>query len=399
MHRFTSVRFVLLGAVLACLAATACNEPNAYKAPPPPKVVVAHAKVAPVTDYLELNGKVQSSESVDLTARVQGYLQSLHFTDGAMVKKGQLLFVIEPEPFEASLRQAEADVASAEATLARAKAEFARAQKLFTEKAGSESDVTRWRQERDSATAAVAVAKAKAEVARINLGYTRVTAPFDGRIGRRLVDVGNLVGPGEKAVLATLVRVAPIYAYVTMNERDLQRMFPSSAATGDKGKPAAATLPAMPLELGLSDEPGFPHVGKLDFVDNKVDQDTGTLLLRGVFENKDGRMLPGMFARVRLAVSRRDKALLVPEGAVGLGQGGHYVLVVNDKNVAEPHPVTLGPAQDGNYVIDSGISEADKIIISGLQMVRPGTPVTPVDEAQQGQQGQGGQQGQQTTGK
>lgn len=367
-----------LGLTLA-LALCACDSKNAYVAPPPTPVTVARPAQMKVIDYMEFTGTTQAVESVDLVARVQGTLVSVNFTDGALVKKGDLLCVIEPEPFEAALQQARASLASQEAAFRRAETELARSTKLFEAKAGSQSDVVNWQQQRDTARAGMANARAQIEVAQINLSYTKVLAPFDGRVSRRLVDPGNLVGTSSKNQLATIIRYQPIYAYFNMNERDLLRL--RARHPGDGSSPPDD----VEVELALANEQGFPHKGRMDYADLGVDQNTGTMLLRGVFPNKSMAILPGMFVRLRVAIDEMDKALVVPERALAQDQSGHYLLAVNDKNVVEQRPVTLGPVQNGQQVIAKGLAPTDRIITMGVLRVRPGATVDP-QEAKPGAQ-------------
>lgn len=370
-----TLRLPLL-ALAMLLGLAACDNRNAYVPPPAPKVTVAKPAQMKVTDYMEFTGTTQSVESVELVARVQGTLTAVNFTDGALVKKGDLLCVIEPEPFEAALQQARASLATQEAALRRAETELARSTKLFEAKAGSQSDVVNWQQQRDTARAGIANARAQIEMAQINLGYTKIVAPFDGRISRRLVDQGNLVGPGAKTQLATILRYQPIYAYFNMNERDLLRLRASRDRDKDHGPPED-----IPLDLALANEQGFPHHGSWDYADLGVDPNTGTILLRGVFPNKRRDILPGMFVRVRVAIEELDHALLVPERALGQDQSGHYLLVVNDKNVVEQRPVVLGPVQNGQQVITKGLAPTDRVVTVGILRVRPGATVEPVEAA------------------
>lgn len=352
--------FLFLGLVCAC------EQRNVYQPPPPPKVTVAKPTVQAVTEFLEFTGNAQALESVDLTARVEGFLQDIRFKDGQMVRKGEPLFVIEPRPYEIALQDAKSEIVNQEAKLSRAETEFGRAQKLFKEKAAPESEVVRWEKERDSARAAISQARVRAERAEINLGYARLTAPFDGRIGRRLVDKGNLVGPGGVTKLATVQRIDPIYAYFTVNERDLLRL-----------ERARKVNPNLPLEMGLADEDGYPRKGRLDFVDLGLDPTTGALILRGTFENSTREVLPGMFLRLRAPIGGREGALLVTERALASDQAGPYVLVVGDKNVVEQRPVVLGTKVGGMRVIEKGLEPADRVIVTGLQRARPGATVDP----------------------
>ncbi|GFK93190.1 Efflux pump periplasmic linker BepF [Fundidesulfovibrio magnetotacticus] len=362
-----------LAALLAALtlaALAACDGRNAYVPPPPPEVTVAKPVRQRVVDYLEFTGNTQAVQTVNLTARVEGFLQQIKFADGQDVKKGQLLFVIEPAPYQAKVERAQADVDSAKARLTQAVTELARAKKLFAERAGPDTEVVKWQREHDSAKADLESAKASLDIARINLGYTQVTAPFDGRVSRRMVDAGNLVGSGGQAtVLATVIKEDPIYAYFSMSERDLLRIQKYHT-------PKDVPDERVTIEMGLSDQTGYPIRGHLDYYDLGVDPQTGTLLLRAIYPNPERKLFAGLFVRLRAPLESRD-ALTVPEGAVGVDQVGHYVLVVGEKNVVRQQPVTVGQAVNGLRVIDKGLEGGESVIVTGLQMARPGAPVNP----------------------
>ncbi|MBI5521548.1 MAG: efflux RND transporter periplasmic adaptor subunit [Desulfarculus sp.] len=366
----------ILGLTLwpACLAALVwlggCDGQSKYAPPPPPKVTVANPETRQVTEYAQFTGNTQTSETVDLRARVEGFLLSANFRDGAMVKKGETLFIIDPQTFEAKVRSAEADLNSQQTSLNRAEIELTRAKKLLEERAGPQTDVIKWQAERDSAKANIEVAKSKLELARLDLGYTRLVAPFDGRIGRRLVDPGNLVGASDKTLLATINRLDPIYVYFALNERDLQMMM-----RYPKVRQESPTR-QINAEMALTDDEGYPHRGRLDFMDLGVDAQTGTILLRAVFPNPRGQILPGMFARVRVPLDPVE-GILVPETAVGSGQLGHYLLVVNEQNLVEARPVKVGASLDGKRIVTSGLTGGERIVVNGLQKARPGSPVTP----------------------
>ena len=359
-------------ALLALLLA-ACGQDNTYVPPPPPDVTVSRPVQQTVTNTIELTGNTQSSNTVNLVARVAGYLQSVNFKDGAIVKKGDLLFVIEPEPYEASVQLAEATVEQQQATLTQATSEYERQQRLIKQKATSESDVESWRAQSSGAKAAVDQANANLELARINLGYTRIAAPFDGRIGRRQVDPGNLVGPGATTQLATIDQLAPIYVYFNVDEQDVLRL---RAALRAKGKTLKDVEPVK-LGIGLQNETGYPHEATLDFVATDVDQSTGTLQARGVIPNQDYVFLPGLFVRVRIPVGTTDNALLVPDRAIGIDQRGHYLLVVGQDDVVAQRTVQIGALEDGMRVIEQGLSADDLVVVDGLQRAIPGSKVTP----------------------
>lgn len=369
--RCRALAVMLILAIL--MAGAACGEKAAFAPPPPPKVTVSQPVKKPVTDFLEFTGNTQAINTVQLKARVEGYLEKVFFKDGDRVKKGQLLFLIQQNTYEAKLQQAEAEILSQKAKLFHAQTEYARFTKLVTQKAAAQTDVDKWLYERDAAQASLKSAEAQRDLARLNLSYTKVTSPFDGRIGRRLKDPGNLVGAGEATHLADIDQIDPLYIYFTINERDLLDITRDTKESVD-----AVTRKDVPLYLGLANEEGFPHQGHLDFASISLNATTGTLTLRGVFPNPQGMMLPGLFARLRVPMTHDKSALLVPAVAVGYDQLGPYVLVVDDKNIVQRRGVTLGPQEKGLIVIASGVTEPEWVITNGLLMAIPGKQVTPV---------------------
>ena len=361
----------------------ACEQRNEYVEPPPPKVTIAKPLQQAITDYLEFTGTTHAFEEVEIRARVAGFLQSMEFTPGNLVEKGDLLFVIDPREYEAVLNAAEAELVSAEATLKRAQTEFERAQKLFKQKAGAETDVVKWRGERDVARAVVLQAKAKVEKAGLDLGYTNVTAPLAGRVSRNLVDPGNLVGESEPTLLTKVTRYAPMYVYFNLNERDLLKVMAMNRNEIEKKGLDPVKDPQAKAEialfLGLATEEGYPHEGMLDFAESSVDADTGTLQLRGVFPNPGSSpvLLPGLFTRLRMPVEKRENALLVTERAIGSDQSGRYLLTVNSENMVEKKPIRMGRLENGLRVIEEGLQPGDRVVVNGLQRARPGAKVDP----------------------
>jgi RND family efflux transporter MFP subunit len=361
----------------------ACDQQNQYVKPPPPKVTIAKPLQQAIIDYLEFTGTTHAFEEVEMRARVAGFLQSIEFTPGNLVEKGDLLFVIDPREYEAELNAAEAELGSAEATLKRAQTEFDRAQKLFKQKAGAETDVVKWRGERDVARAAVLRAKAKVEKAGLDLSYTKVTAPLSGRVSRNLVDLGNLVGESEPTLLTTVTRYDPMYVYFNLNERDLLKVMAMNRNEIEKKGLDPAKDPEAKAEislfLGLANEEGYPHEGKLDFAESSVDAGTGTLQLRGVFSNPGSSpvLIPGLFTRLRMPVEKRENALLVTERAIGSDQSGRYLLTVNSKNMVEKKPIRMGRLEDGLRVIEEGLQPDDSVVVNGIQRARPGAKVGP----------------------
>jgi membrane fusion protein, multidrug efflux system len=367
----------LAGQALLAFLLAGCGEDNTYVPPPPAAVTVSQPVRQTVTDYVELTGNTQSSNSVDLVARVEGYLQSVNFEDGSFVKKGDLLFVIQPEPYEANVQLAQATVAQQQATLTQATSEYERQQRLARQNATSQSQVESWQAQQGAAQAAVDEANANLELARINLSYTRIEAPFDGRIGRRLVDPGNLVGAGAPTELATIEQLAPMYVYFNVDEQDVLRI---RAGLRAAGKTLASVAPVK-LGVGLQNEAGYPHEATLDFVASDVDQSTGTLQARGVIPNQYYVFLPGLFVRVRVPVGTTPDALLVPDRALGIDQLGHYLLVVNQDDVVEQRPVQIGVLIDGMRVIEQGLSADDRVVVAGIQRAIPGSKVAPQEAA------------------
>jgi RND family efflux transporter MFP subunit len=368
--------------VCAALVAGCGKKENEYAPPPPPEVKVSLPLQKPVTDYLELTGNTQAVDQVELQARVEGFLTSIHFKDGDFVKKGDLLFTIEQAPYQAKLEEAQGRLAAAEAQLLRAQQEYDRQLYLFKENATAKSEVERWKAQRDAAQASVEGGKANLELAKINLGYTRVTAPFDGRVDRHLVDPGNLVGAGKPTPLAYITRLDQIYAYFNLNERDLVRV---REKRREKGATDLKENP-VPVYGGIEGQKGYPEEGQLDFASTSVDPNTGTILLRAVFDNPRvgaapiPRLLPGMFMRLRIPVDVRPNALVVSERALGVDQGGRYLLVVNEQNVVEQRSVKVGARVEDMRVVEEGLKGDEWVVVSGLQRARAGAKVTPVKE-------------------
>jgi RND family efflux transporter MFP subunit len=351
-----------------------CGEKPKQQPPPPPKVTVAQPVQRVVTDDLELTGNTQAIYTVQLVARVAGYLEKVLFQDGQIVKRGQPLFLIQQNTYQDNLQQAEAAVLQYRAQLAYAKAQFTRYSNLVQEKAGSQSDVDNWHYQRDNAQANLRSAEAQRALAKLNLSYTDVRAPFDGRMDRRLKDPGNLVGSGENTVLAQINQIDPMYVYFNISDVDLARLL-----KGRHGIPGPTDTQKWPVFLGLPSEEGYPHRGYLDFAAISLTTTTGTLLMRGIFSNPDGQILSGLYARVRVPVEQRA-AFLVPEVAIGHDQQGSYLFVVNEKNVVERRTVKTGPAVDSLRAIDEGLKGTERVIVNGLLRAAPGRHVTPEPE-------------------
>ncbi|MHB1218122.1 MAG: efflux RND transporter periplasmic adaptor subunit [Alphaproteobacteria bacterium] len=363
----------IIAAALALSALlSACKEENQYQAPPPPTVTVSPPLREKVTNYLEITGTTAAYNAVDLVARVEGYLTSVNFEDGSMVEKDKLLFVIEQAPYIAQVKLYEATIAQEKAQLLNAQTEYDRQIRMLAQNATAQATVDKWRAQRDEAAAGLEEARANAEVAKINLGYTRVLAPFAGRIGRHLIDPGNVVGAGAPTKLATLEQVKPLYAYFTVNERDLLRI---RKWAREQGMPLG-TVANVPVFAGLQDEQGYPHRGVLDFVATGLDTKTGTIQVRGIFANDDISMLPGLFVRMRVPLGEAEPGLLVPDRVVNLDQVGQYVLVVGNDNTVQQRRVKVGSLVGGLRVITDGLTDDDLVVIDGMQAATPGSKVT-----------------------
>ena len=373
----SALRLAVRAAAFAIGAITlaACNSKNAYVPPPPPKVQVAQPIEKPVTLYLELTGNTQAFNSVDLVARVQGYLESIDYKDGAFATKGKQLFGIERDQYQQQLDQANATLAANQATLEYNTAEYERQASLARQDFASKSIAQQWKANQDSAAAQVLSAKAAIELAKINLGYTNVTAPFDGVVSNHLVDVGALVGSGSATKLATIVQLDPMYVYFNLSEPQVLAITQSNAKAGLPFR--TTNLSSIPVDIGLQGEEGYPHKGHMDYADPQVNQSTGTLTARALLDNKDQRLLPGLFARVRTPVGHLDKALLTQNVAIGTSQEGSYVLVVGPDNVVQRKLVKTGDREGQLRIIESGLDPSDWVVTEGIQRAFPGAKVEP----------------------
>jgi RND family efflux transporter MFP subunit len=363
------VRAALLLAAGAGVAA--CGQNNEYAAPPPPKVTVATPVQQNVTRYFESTGNAAAINSVDLVARVQGFVQAISYNDGDFVKKGTSLFTIEPEPYRLKVVAAKAAVVSDQATLTQAQADFQRQADLLTRQVSAQVTYDKALATRDSAQAELQSAQADEQQAEINLGYTNVTAPFDGVVTARQVSIGQLVGASSPpTTLATIVQLDPIYVNFTASEREVLQVRASLASHGE----TAAALLGMPVEVALQNDTDYPHHGKLDYIAPNVDPSTGTLAARASLENADRSLLPGYFVRIRIPSQPRP-ALLVPDVALGSDQAGRYVLVVNKDDVVEQRKVEPGQLVGDLRVIESGLTADDRVVIAGIMRAIPGEKV------------------------
>lgn len=372
-----SVRTCLPAAALAlgCGLLAGCGKSQAQQGPPqmpPPEVQVSLPVVREVTDYQDFPGRLAAVNSIEVRARVTGYLTKIHFKEGADVEKGDLLFEIDPRPYEAELARAEGNVQQAQGKLTRVELEYERAKSLSAKNAISKDEFDRVTGDRSEALGMLAVAKAARDMATLNLSFTKVTASIAGRISSRAIDPGNLVKADETTV-TVLVSTNPIYAYFDLDERTLLRL---KRLIGD-GKIEWSVDGGLPVLMGLADEDGFLHEGTINFADNRVDPDSGTWRLRGRFDNSDELLSPGMFVRIRLPIGKPYEAILVAEEALGTDQGQKFVYVVNEANKVEYRRIKIGRLHSGLRVIQDGLTTGEKIIVSGLQRARPGIEVTP----------------------
>lgn len=349
-----------------------CGPSNTFQAPPPPPVTVARPLVRSITDYLEETGTTEAVAKVEIRARVRGFLDKVVFEPGAEVMQGDLLYLIQPREFEAQVAAAKADLEVQKVALARAEIEYTRQENLLKDNATAETNVIAAKAERDAAQAAIDVSAAALDQAQLNLEYTKVTSPIDGRVGKTLVKAGNLVGSDGDTHLTTVISYDPIYANFFISETDLLELMKSREARGrdDLDKKNVRIL----LSRGTDED--FPFEGHLDFADLTVDQGTGTYLLRGIFPNPDFQILPGLFVTVRVPLAVKDDATLVPEQAVAADQAGRYVLVVNSDNKVERRDVQPG-IRRANLVVVDGVRPDDWVIVEGVQRARPGAEVSP----------------------
>src|SRR5262245_55660359 len=371
--RSPGVRLPFLACVGMLTLLTACGQENKFIAPPPPKVTVQLPLQQMVTPYLEATGNAASPNNIKLVARVEGYVQEIKYKDGEAVKKGTPLFVIQPQPYQVDLQRAQAAEEGAKAALINAQAEFTRQQALQSKDVSTQANLDKARAARDTSQANVLQAQANTQNAEINFSYTTVSALFDGVVTARKVSLGELVGGAHTSELATIVQINPIWVWFNLSERDVQR---ARAQMAQQGVSAADLINKAPVEVGLQTDAGYPHKGLLDYVSPDVNQSTGTLQVRAIFENAKQALLPGYFVRVRVPLRARQ-ALLVPEVAVGADQAGRYVLVVNADGIVEQRRVQLGQTTGDMRVIASGLKPGERVIVAGLLDAVPGEKVDP----------------------
>ncbi len=362
---------LLLGGLGVSLGWVGCGPVNTYQPPPPVPVQIETATPRDEVVYDVFPGRTAAEDSVEVRARVDGFLASVHFEAGAMVEAGQLLYRIDPQPFQAAVEGAQGEWASAQASLELAETTLARQKELFDKKAVSELDFLRAKAERDKAAAMVQIAEATLEARRLDLSYTEITSAITGRTSMNNVSAGNLVGRGEATLLTTIVTVNPDIVEFELDERQLVRLLQRMG--GARELPEAATA-----ELEFTDGHLHPHKGRLRFIDNQVDPRTGTIQLEAVFDDPEELMLPGLFVRIRFPRSISG-AITVPQTAVLRDLGGAYVLALNAEGVVEQRYVTTGSRVDDRIQITEGLSAGDRVVVTNLQRARPGSPVAVVE--------------------
>ncbi|HXT38514.1 MAG TPA: efflux RND transporter periplasmic adaptor subunit [Candidatus Angelobacter sp.] len=373
---FSPTSSVVLLAVIVTLL-QGCARQTAQSPPPPPSVTVAPVERKEVVEWDEFTGRTEAVESVDVRPRVSGYIQEVGFQSGQLVKKGDVLFVIDPRWHRAAFDQRQAEFEQAKVRLDNTRREADRTPQLLANKAISTEDADARQARYQEAKAALLAAQGALDSAKLDLEYTQVHAPIDGRVSRALLTEGNYVSgvAGAASLLTTLVSVDPVYVYADIDENSLLKFNALARArmleTNGDGK--------IPVQLQLADEEGkgFPHKGHIESFDNHLDPNTGSILLRAVFPNADGRIVPGLFARIRVPLSERRPALLVEERAIGTDQAQKYVLTLTETNTVAYQSVKLGPLVDGKRIVRSGLEGGEKIVVNGLQRVRPGMPVSP----------------------
>jgi RND family efflux transporter MFP subunit len=367
---------VLLPLLVAFLAG--CKPENKFQPPPPPVISVAVPLKQEVVPYEELTGNTVAFNTVDLVARVEGFLISQNYTDGSFMKKGDTLFVIEQTMYKAQVKEAEAQLDGAKAQLLNAEAEFTRQETLLRQNVTAQNTYDQAKAKRDSARASVENAEGNLTVAQTNLGYTTVQAPFDGIVSKHLVSVGELVGNGKATKLATIVQLDPIYVEFNVSEQDVLKIRHNIA----NRRLTVEELSKIPLDIGLMNEEGYPHKGNMNYVAPEIDAQTGTILVRGLFQNPNRDLIPGFFARIRVPMGLgAQSVLLIPNRVTAEDQAGKYVLVVNKDNVVEQKRIKTGQLLVGGLrVITEGLTAEDRVVLTTNGQAVPGGKVVPKQE-------------------
>jgi membrane fusion protein, multidrug efflux system len=373
--RFSAVALAISAIVML---STGCGRNSAQQSSPAPSVTVASVEQHEIVEWDEFTGRTEPVESVEIRPRVSGYIQEVRFQSGQLVKKGDVLFVIDPRWNQADFDRANAQAEQAKVHLENAEREAGRTAQLLGNKAISTEEAEARQSRYQEAKSAALAAEATRDFTKLDLEYTQVRAPIDGRVSRELVTAGNYVSglAGNATLLTTIVSVDPVYVYADVDENSLLKfnalLVAKKVASDGDGK--------IPVELQLADESGFPHQGHIESFDNRLDPQTGSILLRAAFPNPDGRIVPGLFARIRVPGSEKHSVLLVEERAIGTDQAQKFVLALTQTNTVAYRPVQLGPTLQGKRIVRTGLEAGEQIVVNGLQRVRPGMPVTPQTE-------------------
>ena len=368
VSRYRHIVPAVIGAILSVATTAGCTRTSAQPAaPPPPTVTVVAAVARQITEWDEFTGRLEAVNTVEVRPRVSGYVSQVRFREGALVRKGDLLFQIDPRPFQAEVDRLRAELQRTRTTDRRAKSELERARRLATENAMAGEEVERRISFAEEAVAQIAAVEAALRAAELNLEFTRVVAPISGRVGRAIITEGNLVssGPGEGTLLATVVSLDPMYAAFDADE---PTFLAQAGPNGSHRRP-------VPIRMALAGDDTFARQGRLHFLDNQLDPATGTIRIRAIFDNGDGALTPGLFVRLRMPGRRSYEAVLIEDRAVGTDLDKRFVYTVDAKGVIVSKPVTLGPIVDGLRVVRTGVSAGDAVVVNGLQRVRPGVRV------------------------
>lgn len=361
----------IMFAGLVAIALGGCREESAPPPPPTPMVKVATVKRGALTEYYKYNGVLRAASTVEVRARVRGFVERIEFEPSTDVNKGDLLFVLEQDRYQAAIDRADGQLQQARARLELAQTTFDRVQRVFEKNAASEDEMSNARADLSQRQAEVKTAEADLKDAQIDLSYTEIRAPLSGRVDDHQVDVGDLVGSSEATLLCTIVQMDPVHAYFDVSERIVMQYL-------ERGKDGTIDETTPPAFLGLINEEGYPHKGRIDYVDNMLDPSTGTISVRASYENPRTLLYPGLFCRIRVPAFETDEALLIEEKAVGSGLDGKYILMLDEKDIVSRQSVALGErTDDGRIQVIEGLQGGERYIVEGLQKARPGMPVKP----------------------